>query len=217
MKCKLVLLGHCRLTLQGLEMLLKDEMVIEDIISPVVEEEIHQRLHDIKPDVVVMDIKPGTSITTLNPHITSIGQISPLTNIVVLLTCCDKLLIRNIINAGVTGCLLKTDVSIQSLRKAISGVRQGNVIYSQTVSNLYFKQKDYSLNSQDLKVLQLIKQGMTNQQIANHLQIAVSSAKRYVSLVYDKLEVSHAQGNPRVMAVEKAMRLGFLQCRCDNT
>lgn len=216
MRHKLVLLGHCMLNLQGLAMLLKDEMMIEDIISPVVEEDIHRRLHDINPDVAVIDAKPGTSITTLIPHIVSIEQASPSTNIVVLLTCCDKALIRSVINAGVTGCLLKTDASIQSLRKAISGVLQGNVIYSQTVSNLYFKQEDYSLSSQDLQVLQLIKKGLTNQQIASHLHIALSSAKRYVSWVYDKLEVSQTEGNPRVMAVEKAMRLGFLQCQCEN-
>lgn len=61
------------------------------------------------------------------------------------------------------------------------------------------------LTPRELEVLQLIAEGLTNQQIAENLIISVGTAKFYTSQIYSKLNVSS-----RTQAVAKARELGLL-------
>jgi len=61
------------------------------------------------------------------------------------------------------------------------------------------------LTAREIEVLQLISEGLTNQQIAEKLVIAVGSVKWYTSQIYGKLEA-----NSRTHAVAKARELHLL-------
>ena len=61
------------------------------------------------------------------------------------------------------------------------------------------------LTDQELEVLGLIAQGLTNQQTADELVISVGTVKFYTSQIYGKLGV-----NSRTQAVARARELGLL-------
>lgn len=61
------------------------------------------------------------------------------------------------------------------------------------------------LTPRELEVLQLIAQGLTNQQIADRLIISVGTVKYYSSHIYGKLGVTS-----RILAVARARELGLI-------
>jgi LuxR family maltose regulon positive regulatory protein len=61
------------------------------------------------------------------------------------------------------------------------------------------------LSERELEVLRLIAAGLTNQEIAERLVIALSTAKRHSINIYGKLGVSN-----RTQAVAKARELNLL-------
>ena len=63
-----------------------------------------------------------------------------------------------------------------------------------------------ALTERESEVLLAMAEGMSNQEIANHLHIALATVKWYNSQIYSKLDVSN-----RDEAVEKAGSLGLLE------
>ena len=61
------------------------------------------------------------------------------------------------------------------------------------------------LTDRELEVLQLIAEGLTNQQIAEELVISVGTAKWYTGQIYGKLTVSN-----RTQAVARARELNII-------
>jgi LuxR family maltose regulon positive regulatory protein len=61
------------------------------------------------------------------------------------------------------------------------------------------------LSPRELEVLQLIGQGLSNQEIADRLYLALSTVKGYTRTLFDKLQVER-----RTEAVARARALGWL-------
>ena len=61
------------------------------------------------------------------------------------------------------------------------------------------------MSERELEVLQLLAQGVSNQEIAQELVIALDTVKRHVSHIFSKLGVQN-----RVQAVRQARELGLL-------
>jgi LuxR family maltose regulon positive regulatory protein len=61
------------------------------------------------------------------------------------------------------------------------------------------------LSERELEVLRLMAAGCSNQGIADHLVIAIGTAKRHTANIFDKLDVRN-----RTEAVTKARQLGLL-------
>ena len=61
------------------------------------------------------------------------------------------------------------------------------------------------LTDRELEVLQLIAEGLTNQQVADELIISIGTAKWYSGQIYGKLNVSN-----RTQAVARAREMGLL-------
>ena len=61
------------------------------------------------------------------------------------------------------------------------------------------------LTRRELEVLHLMAAGLTNQQIADELVIALGTVKSYTSYIYGKLDVTH-----RTQAVAHARAIGLL-------
>ncbi len=61
------------------------------------------------------------------------------------------------------------------------------------------------LSPRELEVLQLISQGLANQEIADRLFLALSTVKGYTRTLFDKLQVKR-----RTEAVVRARELGLL-------
>jgi DNA-binding CsgD family transcriptional regulator len=61
------------------------------------------------------------------------------------------------------------------------------------------------LSKRELDVLQLMAEGLSNQEIASKLFVSLSTVKTHTSNVFDKLDV-----NRRTQAIEKAKRLNII-------
>ncbi|GGH23748.1 helix-turn-helix transcriptional regulator [Dyadobacter endophyticus] len=61
------------------------------------------------------------------------------------------------------------------------------------------------ISQRELEVLQLVAEGLSNQQIAERLFVSLNTVKTHSSRIFEKLEVRN-----RTQAVERARRLGLI-------
>lgn len=160
-----------------------------------------------RPDVVILDV----SMPELNGIDTArqIRKISPSTRIIALSAHTDEAYIRDMINAGVCGYIVKSGAA-QDLVKAIRTGSRGKVYFSEEISdtaegiqNNNGKRKNGSsqtecpLTQREREVLQLIGEGYTSVEIASKLKISETTVKTHRNNLMDKLNVRSVAGLTR--------------------
>ncbi len=149
------------------------------------------KLHE--PDVVIMDIlMPGMN------GIDATHQIRtkfPATQVIALTSFPDDQLVRDAINAGAAGYLLKT-TSAKELVEAIRAVEQGKSVFSPEAEKILAQRKQESYYHEDLtkrewEIYRLVMVGKNNGEIAQELVISVSTVKYHVSNILSKLGVKN--------------------------
>ena len=61
--------------------------------------------------------------------------------------------------------------------------------------------RDYlGISSQEIEILELLKQGFKNSEIASKLEIGNGTTRNYISSIYEKLEVRNRQGCSMLLA-----------------
>ncbi len=146
-----------------------------------------------RPDVAILDVRlpDGTGIEICR----DLRSMAPEIHTLMLTSYADDEALFSAVMAGAHGYLLKdirsTDL-VSSIRKvasgeslldqaAIDGVRKK----LQAGSAAYAMLED--LTDQETRVLELIGEGMSNRQIAEHMHLAEKTVKNYVSSVLAKL------------------------------
>lgn len=146
---------------------------------------------DCKPDVVLVDL--------IMPHLDGIGVIEALhptmpdTHFVVLSSMLDPDAVRRAVHAGARGYLLKT-ASAQELINMILQVKAGRRVLGPEVTDAMIanEQRDVpgaDLTQRERQILALMVQGMSNQDIASEMGIALPTVKFHVTNVLSKLQV----------------------------
>lgn len=146
---------------------------------------------DCKPDVVLVDL--------IMPHLDGIGVIEalhptmPHTHFVVLSSMLDPDAVRRAVHAGARGYLLKT-ASAQELINMILQVKAGRRVLGPEVTDAMIanEQRDVpggDLTQRERQILALMVQGMSNQDIAGEMGIALPTVKFHVTNVLSKLQV----------------------------
>lgn len=146
---------------------------------------------DCKPDVVLVDL--------VMPHLDGIGVIEALhpvmpdTHFVVLSSMLDPDAVRRAVHAGARGYLLKT-ASAQELINMILQVKAGRRVLGPEVTDAMIanEQRDVpgaDLTQRERQILALMVQGMSNQDIASEMGIALPTVKFHVTNVLSKLQV----------------------------
>jgi DNA-binding CsgD family transcriptional regulator len=67
------------------------------------------------------------------------------------------------------------------------------------------KAEDFALSKREQEVLNLLAQGMSNQEIADELFVSVPTVKTHISNIYEKLDVKR-----RTQAIQIALESGLL-------
>lgn len=67
-----------------------------------------------------------------------------------------------------------------------------------------FDHTKIGLSTRETEVLELLSQGLSNQEIADRLYVSLNTAKTHISSIYSKLNVKR-----RMQAVQKARELGL--------
>ena len=159
---------------------------------------------EVLPDVVLMDMAmpdmDGVTATRL------IHQQFPQVRVIALTSFKEGKLIRDALEAGAIGYLLK-DVSADELAQAIRAAHSGRATLSPEAEQSLVQTANQppapglDLTGRERAVLALMVEGLNNTQIAGRLTISISTVKSHVSNILSKLGAAS-----RTEAVTLALR-----------
>ncbi|MGA9532092.1 MAG: response regulator transcription factor [Anaerolineales bacterium] len=163
---------------------------------------------EVLPDVILMDLMlPDMDGATATR---AIRQLSPQIEVIALTSYKEPELIRNALEAGAIGYLLK-DVSVEELAHAIRAAHAGRATLSAEATEVIVRasaqppEPGFDLTAREREVLVLLVEGLTNDQIAARLTVSPSTIKSHVSNILTKLGVAS-----RTEAVTLALRQGLV-------
>ena len=148
---------------------------------------------EIQPDVILMDMAmPDMDGATATR---TIRQKFPQVRVIVLTNFKEGDMVKNALEAGAIGYLLK-DVSADELARAIRAAHSGQATLSpQAAQALVDKSSQppppgLDLTEREHEVLSLIVEGLNNTQIAGRLTVSPSTVKSQVINIMSKLRVA---------------------------
>lgn len=160
---------------------------------------------DTKPDVVLMDLfMPTMNGVTAIRHL---HQDYPQIQCIVLTSYIDEALVKEVLNAGAISYLIK-NTSVEAMAEAIHDAMAGKSTLApeavQALVNASHQptQESFGLTEREHEVLQLMANGLSNADIADRLTLSISTVKKHVSQILEKMQTSS-----RTEAVAVAFRL----------
>ena len=159
---------------------------------------------EVSPDVILMDMVMPDMDGATTTH--AIRQQFPQTQVIALTSFKEGDLIKNVLEAGAIGYLLK-DVSADDLARAIRAAHAGRATLSPEVAQSLVETANQppppglDLTEREREVLGLMIEGLNNTQIAGRLTVSPSTIKSHVSNILSKLGVAS-----RTEAVTLALR-----------
>ena len=195
MSVKIILADDHRIMREGLRALLEKQSGMEVIAEAEDGRTTVDLAHELKPDVVVIDI----SMPDLN-GIDATRQIisaSPHIKVIALSMHSDRKFVREMLSAGASGYLLK-DSAFEELSNALHAVYnnqlylsakidyQGRIDYAGTVK-AETPAKAHPLSHREREVLQLLAEGKTTQQIASSLCVSGKTIASHRTQIMNKL------------------------------
>lgn len=164
-----------------------------------------------RPDVILLNVSTPDSATLLQVSL----DIDPATKVVVFGLSLDREAeIVAAAEAGVAGLHLRTE-SFDHLRDLVKGAGTGQARCSQVVSAILIRRvyafaaqtnpdsSTDTLTARETEILELLEQGLTNQQVASRLSVTVHTVKNHVHSLLTKLGVG---SRTEAVAVFRAAR-----------
>lgn len=182
---------------QGLRSLLETQSGWEVCAEAVTGREAVKKAKESKPDVVVMDI----SMPELNglEATRQILKAVPQAEVLILTMHDSEELIREVLDAGARGYVLKSDAG-RDLVAAVDALRQHNPFLTSRVSEMvlhgYLRRDTHSnkeeparsrLTQREREVVQLLAEGKSNKETAATLGISVKTAETHRANIMNKL------------------------------
>ncbi|MBV8829668.1 MAG: response regulator transcription factor [Acidobacteriaceae bacterium] len=158
---------------------------------------------ELKPNVVVMDLSmpelDGVQATK------EIVKHLPETQVLVLSMHADDNYVRNALDAGARGYLLKSAIDVD-LVGAIRSVAEGKRYMGSGLKYVAHEQDDElnRLTAREKQVLQLIAQGRSNKEIANLLDLSVNTVSVHRANLMEKMNI-HRTAELVLFAIRKGL------------
>ncbi|MFN2138018.1 MAG: response regulator [Candidatus Promineifilaceae bacterium] len=193
----------------GLKTLLDDVPWVQVVAQAGTADEAVRLAGAYMPDVVIMDIRmPGNSGIDACREITS--RLNGV-QVIMLTSYSDDELILQALQAGASGYILK-QVGNRSIISALEAVRSGNAALDPQVTRQVIEQvrKDEitrqaaafrDLSAREMEVLAEVAKGLSNNEIAAHLNLSEKTVRNHVSAILTKLNLSN-----RIEAATYAVR-----------
>lgn len=151
-----------------------------------------------QPDVVVMDIRlPGKNGIEATREII---EMRPQTKIIMLTSHADDDVLFDAISAGASGYVLK-QIGSNDLVRALETIGRGESMLDPAITQKVFQrvretarraEDEYfaTLTEQELNILALVTEGLTNREIAERIFLSEKTVRNYVSSILSKLDLS---------------------------
>ena len=160
------------------------------------------RLH--QPDVTLLDISLGgvDGIDTLRRLLREF----PAARVLMFTTSEASEDIRRAVDAGACGYVTK-NINAADLGQAIRTIHAGGRIFSDLVrKKMVENDSSRHLTSREIEVLELVRQGFTNEEIGRLLEVSERTARSHMGHIKDKLHASD-----RAAAVARGFESGILK------
>jgi DNA-binding NarL/FixJ family response regulator len=186
---RIVLADDHALLLEGLQTLIGAEPDLRVIATATDGERLLEAVRRFHPDVAVVDLKmPYMDGPTCIRRIRAEGLA---VRVVVLSALSDALSIRETLEAGADGFVLKTDPP-QATLAAIRQVAAGQMVFPQGARRWLARgQEAERLSNRETAVLQLLAEGRSNAAIAKALRMSENTVKFHLRNLYSKLGVAN--------------------------
>ena len=152
-----------------------------------------EMIHAFSPDLLILDVMLG-EVSALD-WLERFHECSPRTKILILSAFSEGPWIADLSHSAVAGFVNKSE-SPESLQQAIRVIQSGATWFSQGIAaqmrKLAQERKEKTgnpLSPRERQILELMRQGKNNQNIAAELGISVHSVRRHATLIYQKLGV----------------------------
>jgi len=159
--------------------------------------------NELKPQVVVMDLSmpqlDGVQATK------EIVKSLPDTQVLILSMHSDDNYVRNALDAGAKGYLLKSAIDVD-LVGAIKEVSEGKRYIGSGLKYVAHEQEDelHRLTAREKQVLQLIAQGRSNKEIAALLELSVNTVSVHRANLMEKMNI-HRTAELVLFAIRKGL------------
>lgn len=152
-------------------------------------------------DLLVVDLRLGEGSGL--PVIRRARQRRPSLRIALLTSFEEPVSAIEAVRAGATGVLLKASPSAEIVRQ-LTDVAGGNMVLNARIAPAVLDPGE-TLTQQELAVLDLVAEGMTNKEIGQRLHLSHHTIKDYLTRAMRKVDA-----NTRAEAVNKAAKRGLL-------
>ncbi len=194
---------------EGLRALLRDESDLAVVGEADSCGAVLPEVRRARPDVIILDIKlaDGDGIDVCR----QIKEADASIKVILLSAFWDDALLLRALQAGADGYLLKQAERLD-LQQSIRTAAQGESILDPALVGAMVArfrggaaQQEQALTEREVKLLQLVAEGMTNREIAERLCLSPYTVKEYLSTLMTKLGAKK-----RAEAVNLAARRGLL-------
>jgi DNA-binding NarL/FixJ family response regulator len=153
---------------------------------------------ELKPDVIVLDI----AMPNLNglEATRQVLKTNPKTRVLILTLHDSDQLIRDVLSAGASGFLLKTDAA-RDLVSAVDALRQNKTYFTSKVASMVLNgflnggqgaitsESISPLTAREREITQLLAEGKSTKEVASILNLSVKTAETHRSNIMRKLEL----------------------------
>jgi len=165
---------------------------------------------EYSPNVILLDIEmpgPGAAAT-----IRKIAEINAATRVVILTMHDDPDFVRELLEAGAAGYLVKSAGRTELVAAITAAHRDASSVLlavSRRTAAAFTRRIDqdntHSLSPREVEVVRLLSSALSNHEIAKTLYISDATVKRHLANIYAKLDASS-----RIDAVRRAAHLGIV-------
>jgi len=212
-KIRILLVDDHAMFRAGIKALIDAEDRMEVIGEASTGDEAVDRVRELKPDIVVMDLAmPGSNGLEATRRISALELNA---SVLVLTVHAEEEYLVPVVEAGASGYLTKTSADTDLL-EAIRVVARGQVFLPPKAATLLLKRyKDAEgdesaglndLSTREQEVLALTAEGFSSREIGQKLFISPKTVDTYRSRIMDKLGLSH-----RSELVRFALKVGLLR------
>jgi DNA-binding NarL/FixJ family response regulator len=206
-----------RMLADALAMVIADDEELELVAPPVdTAEDAVALCAEHRPDVILMDVQLRGAATGLDAT-RELKTVSPDTQVVIVSGMGQDRLLVEAVEAGASGFLDKTE-AVEEAIKAIKAAAAGEPLIDPIVLARLIRQAAEEravrrsedlltgqLTARELEILQLLAQGMRNDDIARSLHLSIRTVQTHVQNILTKLGV-----HSRLEAVAFAARAGIV-------
>ena len=187
-KIKVLLVDDHSLVRRGFRRMLEDEADIVVVGEAGNGDEAMQLARELAPQVIVMDCAlPGTSGLAATRKIL---ETDPLKAILMLSMHSEDTLVRQALDAGARGYILKNAVDLE-LAAAIRRVAAGELVLDAQLAKpaTLRGERNAGLTARELEVLQFIVNGKSNKEIADDLKLSVNTVAVHRANIMETLGI----------------------------